>query len=258
MRDDFDEKTKEILARRVGYRCSNPNCRKLTSGPRTESTKAVNIGVAAHITAASPSGPRYDKLMSSKERKSIDNGIWLCQNCAKLVDNDKQRYTVDLLIEWKKSSEQAALLEVESLSDAKASSNVLTAPRPDVRVLVNNCFPESPIGLDKRQMLCIMVENHSPVVVYIQSLWLERKDKQRLLIDRDADWIELRRRKLDPGESFLVPINPYEFRSASLEDLAGAMVVDDIGRLYRTAEDNFSSALERFFKNEADLGRSVR
>jgi hypothetical protein len=27
MRDDFSERTKEILAGRVGYRCSNPECR---------------------------------------------------------------------------------------------------------------------------------------------------------------------------------------------------------------------------------------
>jgi hypothetical protein len=44
MRDDFAKRTIDILAKRVSYRCSNPNCRKPTSGPRTDSTKAVNIG----------------------------------------------------------------------------------------------------------------------------------------------------------------------------------------------------------------------
>lgn len=116
MRDDFDDKIKEILARRVGYRCSNPNCRQLTSGPQTDPTKAVNIGVAAHITAASPGGPRYDPRMTSEERKSSKNGIWLCQNHAKLVDNDEKRYSVDLLKEWKRLSERAALLAIESKS----------------------------------------------------------------------------------------------------------------------------------------------
>jgi len=122
VRDEFDDKTKEMLARRVGFRCSNPNCRKLTSGPQTDPAKAVNIGVAAHITAASQGGPRYNARLSSEERKSIDNGIWLCQNCAKLVDNDEQRYTTDLLIDWKRLSEQAALLEVENLSPPSESS----------------------------------------------------------------------------------------------------------------------------------------
>jgi hypothetical protein len=33
MRDDFTQSTKELLARRVNLRCSNPGCRKPTSGP---------------------------------------------------------------------------------------------------------------------------------------------------------------------------------------------------------------------------------
>jgi hypothetical protein len=61
-------------------------------------------------------GPRFDAAMPSEERKSAENGIWLCQNCAKLIDNDERRYSKDLLIEWKRLSEQAALLEVENLT----------------------------------------------------------------------------------------------------------------------------------------------
>ena len=71
MRDDFDAKTKEILARRVGYRCSNPECGKLTSGPQEDPAKALNIGVGAHITAASEGGPRYDPSLSSEERAAL-------------------------------------------------------------------------------------------------------------------------------------------------------------------------------------------
>jgi hypothetical protein len=113
MRDDFDKETKEVLARRVGSHCSNPKCKKLTSGPQVDPTKALNIGVAAHITAASPNGPRFDPNCTAEERKSANNGIWLCQNCAKLVDNDTQRYPADLLREWKIVAETAALVELE-------------------------------------------------------------------------------------------------------------------------------------------------
>src|SRR5437899_8109263 len=56
MRDEFSVGTKELLAKRVGYRCSNPECRQPTSGPQEDPAKVVNIGVAAHITAASPDG----------------------------------------------------------------------------------------------------------------------------------------------------------------------------------------------------------
>ncbi|MBI5778304.1 MAG: hypothetical protein HZA49_02485 [Planctomycetes bacterium] len=112
-RDDFDKSTKEILAKRVGYKCSNPKCAKLTSGPQESVDKALNIGVASHITAASPGGKRYNASLTEEQRKSIENGIWLCQNCGKLVDNDEKRYPCDLLLQWKKSTEEVALKEVE-------------------------------------------------------------------------------------------------------------------------------------------------
>jgi hypothetical protein len=113
MRDDFPLKTIETLAKRVGYRCSNPDCRKLTSGPHEEAHKSVNIGVAAHITAAAPAGKRYNPGLSSEERKSIENGMWLCQNCGKLIDSDEQKYSVEVLMSWKSEAEQKAQLEVE-------------------------------------------------------------------------------------------------------------------------------------------------
>ena len=93
-RDDFPAEVKEVLARRAGMRCSNPNCRQLTSGPQLNPTKVLNVGVAAHITAASRGGLRYDSRLGVGGRQSAENGIWLCQNCAKLVDNDPLRYTV--------------------------------------------------------------------------------------------------------------------------------------------------------------------
>lgn len=53
MRDDFSIKTKEILAKRVNYHCSNPDCGKPTTGPQSDPNKVINVGVACHITAAS-------------------------------------------------------------------------------------------------------------------------------------------------------------------------------------------------------------
>lgn len=52
MRDDFPKHVVETLAKRVGNRCSNPGCRKRTSGPHTEDDKALNIGLAGHDTTA--------------------------------------------------------------------------------------------------------------------------------------------------------------------------------------------------------------
>lgn len=113
MRDDFSQGTKDLLANRVGWKCSNPNCRKSTRGAGKEKTNIINIGVVSHITAASEKGPRYEENMTSKERKYYDNGIWLCQSCSKLIDSDKDRYTIEKLKKWKEISEQMAVLDLE-------------------------------------------------------------------------------------------------------------------------------------------------
>jgi hypothetical protein len=113
MRDDFLTKTKELLARRVGFHCSNPKCRRVTSGPDSTGSKAVSIGVAAHIAGASAGGPRFDAALTPDERMSAANGIWLCQTCAKLIDSDLAKYTKEVLLDWKETAEHLAAAEVQ-------------------------------------------------------------------------------------------------------------------------------------------------
>jgi hypothetical protein len=43
MRDHFVKPIVETLAKRVGHRCSNPACRKRTSGPYTDDNKALRL-----------------------------------------------------------------------------------------------------------------------------------------------------------------------------------------------------------------------
>jgi hypothetical protein len=120
-RDDFALSVKEMLSKRVRHECSNPDCRKPTSGPQEDPLKAINIGVAAHISAASPSGPRFDGSLSAEARAGIDNGIWLCQNCGKLVDNDPVRYPVGLLRSWKTLAEHRA---ARALEESRAPDHI--------------------------------------------------------------------------------------------------------------------------------------
>lgn len=104
-RDDFSQRVKNILCERVGGKCSNPDCRHETKGPHSDSKKRVSIGQAAHITAASKGGPRYNPDMTSEQRKDIENGIWLCDSCAKMIDSDENQYPVELLKMWKSMAE---------------------------------------------------------------------------------------------------------------------------------------------------------
>jgi hypothetical protein len=118
MRDDFTLPTMQLLAKRVGFRCSNPDCRKPTSGPAADEA-SVNLGVAAHITAASAGGARFDPELTAEERRSPTNGIWLCQQCSRLVDVDDAGHTVSLLRDWKTFAEAAAAVELRGYSVRK-------------------------------------------------------------------------------------------------------------------------------------------
>ena len=94
------------MALRVAFKCSQ--CNRQTSGPTDEPDGRVLIGVAAHICAASPGGPRYDPSQTTQQRRSIENGIWLCANCAKLIDDDVSRFSVHDLHRIKKNAENLA------------------------------------------------------------------------------------------------------------------------------------------------------
>ena len=114
MRDEFLPTIKKKLSERVALRCSNPNCRVPTAAPSDESFEGVNnIGIAAHICAASSGqgARRYDVTMTSEQRKSIENGIWLCANCSILIDKDEITYSVALLKQWKTQAEATAKAE---------------------------------------------------------------------------------------------------------------------------------------------------
>lgn len=123
-RDNFRKPVIEALAARVGYRCSRPGCHAETAGPSADAGKAVNLGVAAHITAASAGGPRYDGTLTTEQRRSIDNGIWLCATDAKLIDSDLTTYTIELLQRWKSDAEARAEQRLTPLrrSDGPAST----------------------------------------------------------------------------------------------------------------------------------------
>lgn len=110
-RDDFSEKTKRALASRAGFRCSFPGCDAITVGPSEESDTAIsNVGVACHITAAAKGqgARRYDSNLTSEQRKSIQNGIWMCGRHSIEIDRDEVRFTVEKLKHWKVIAEERA------------------------------------------------------------------------------------------------------------------------------------------------------
>jgi len=106
VRDDFTQKTIDTIAKRAGYLCSNPECRSSTVGAAQGHDGIMNVGVAAHITAAAPGGPRYDLSLTQEQRRDQSNGVWVCQTHGKLIDSDSEYFTVEMLRGWKQAAEE--------------------------------------------------------------------------------------------------------------------------------------------------------
>jgi hypothetical protein len=105
-RDDFTRATKRAIERQARGHCSNPACRRLTHGATSDGTEEMNIGVASHICAAARGGPRYDENMTPEQRRSAENGIWLCQIHAHAVDTKDSKFTVEELHSWKRQTNE--------------------------------------------------------------------------------------------------------------------------------------------------------
>lgn len=113
-RDNFSQATKNEVALRAGYCCSHPDCGRLTGGPSEDRASGVTqIGVAAHIAAAASGGERYDRTMTRAERGSASNGIWMCANHAKWIDDNASVATIAKLHEWKAAHEAEIAVMVE-------------------------------------------------------------------------------------------------------------------------------------------------
>ncbi|MCQ2815559.1 MAG: HNH endonuclease [Bacilli bacterium] len=107
---EFTNKTKRVLAQRVGYRCSCPHCTNATIGPGDKPGSVTLLGEAAHIYGAIQDeeslSPRKNTKMTAKEIISLDNGIWLCKHHHALVDAKESTYTAEILKEWKNKAEK--------------------------------------------------------------------------------------------------------------------------------------------------------
>ena len=98
-------KTKIMLSGRAAIRCSFPECRRELVFDATETDDASLVGENCHIVAKSKNGPRGNSALTEKERKKYDNLIFMCGVHHKLIDDQPNTYTVDVLLQMKKNHE---------------------------------------------------------------------------------------------------------------------------------------------------------
>ncbi|MCP4545376.1 MAG: hypothetical protein GY835_02780 [bacterium] len=116
MTASFDRRTRRVLAARAGYRCSFPDCGQLTIGPGANPEEYALTGTAAHILSVSEQGPRGTNGQSNQQRGSIENGIWLCAQHARVVDaNRGDKFPSALLNSFREAHEAKIAAEHEGL-----------------------------------------------------------------------------------------------------------------------------------------------
>ena len=98
----------------AAWRCQFSGCGKDLIRHGASGTKNKS-SYFAHIIAASPKGPRGDKLLSGQRATEVSNYILLCDDCHRLIDKrDPKRFTVALLQKMRETS----LSEVRRLLDS--------------------------------------------------------------------------------------------------------------------------------------------
>jgi hypothetical protein len=82
---------------------------------RVACLRRVECGRSSSHCGGLSGGARFDPELDEGDVAAIDNGIWLCQNHAKLIDDDSNRFTVGLLREWRSRAEELAAKEIGSI-----------------------------------------------------------------------------------------------------------------------------------------------
>lgn len=79
-----------------------------TKGPGSDPGQVISFGRACHIHAAAKGGPRFDPTQTPEQRRSAENGIWLCALHAGEVDDDRSMFSAEELRRWRGVAESWA------------------------------------------------------------------------------------------------------------------------------------------------------
>ncbi len=100
----ISDKTRKILWGRSGNRCAV--CRKKLVIDETELDAESVVGDECHIHSGAPRGPRHDPTLDVGTVDSLANLLLLCRVHHKMVDDQFETYTADVLRSIKSNHEQ--------------------------------------------------------------------------------------------------------------------------------------------------------
>lgn len=100
----ISDKTRKILWGRSGNRCSI--CRQRLVVDETSVDAESVVGDECHINSGKPNGPRYDGATDQQKIDDLANLLLLCRVHHKMVDDQFETYTAELLRSIKENHER--------------------------------------------------------------------------------------------------------------------------------------------------------
>jgi hypothetical protein len=116
----ISDKTRKILWARSGNRCAL--CRRELVVDATIADSESVVADECHIVSGKALGPRYDSAFPSERLDEVDNLVLFCRVHHKMVDDQLETYTVDILRQLKANHEKwvsCSLTEEKPLQPVK-------------------------------------------------------------------------------------------------------------------------------------------
>lgn len=98
------DKTRKVLWGRSGNRCAI--CRQRLVVDETSVDAESVVGDECHINSGAPGGPRFDAAVEPQQIDDLSNLLLLCRVHHKMVDDQFETYTTDLLRSIKSNHER--------------------------------------------------------------------------------------------------------------------------------------------------------
>ena len=195
--------------------------------------------------------------MSETERKSIENGIWLCNHCARKIDTEKEAYSVELLKDWKKKAESKLLINSnsplysESEFQRQAQLKVLESHRSGLSFIDVADASLSNLSKIVQQELRILDPRVSISCDYINSVTHYKIDvvkeseesvKINFKPNNVKDFKEKYTRLIEDGETFEADVEAISSNSEALNFIFPAQMKG--GKVYVKKNSNLEGNLE--------------
>lgn len=145
--------TQKLLWSRAAGRCAFPECRRELVMSASETDDETLVGDTCQIVTRSPSGPRGDSPLTPEERDKYDNLILLCTVHHKLIDDQPNTYTVQVLLEMKAAHEEWVRKALQGYELERQVATASFFGDVEVEQQEDLCFVLMPFGDDMLQQV---------------------------------------------------------------------------------------------------------